>query len=356
MRFPVAVPTWRMLNDCADLGFSAGLQAQQGYRLGGDAVVVDSQEHWQAWDFPLGTVKISVTGEVSPTRWRRHVDATPDIVGNLRLHPPGHLSGVEPEDIALIDAIQAGSNRAEVVNLFDDDMTTFWEPGPLSGRKTANLSSRWWFIVDLGRIVLAEKIVLRFADEDLGDPFKLFEVLTSDGQKPFAAVQGRNLEFSRVYRSLHPNRDERLIEIDSSTGLRSSADSLSQKPCRPAGSYLYRKRTARRATSRWRTPTDPLRSVCLPARATLLVLFGMRFGILLHAFDVILRFRTRQRPLEASMRIDCSLLVPLSWAETLRMPLASMSKVTSIWGMQPFGRSASISTNRPRGAAGMPSR
>ena len=43
------------------------------------------------------------------------------------------------------------------------------------------------------------------------------------------------------------------------------------------------------------------------------------------------------------MRIWCSLPVPLSLAETLTMPLASMSKVTSICGT-------------PRGAGGMPTR
>ena len=43
------------------------------------------------------------------------------------------------------------------------------------------------------------------------------------------------------------------------------------------------------------------------------------------------------------MRICCSLPVALSLAETLTMPLASMSKVTSICGM-------------PRGAGGMPTR
>ena len=43
------------------------------------------------------------------------------------------------------------------------------------------------------------------------------------------------------------------------------------------------------------------------------------------------------------MRIFCSLPVPKSLAETWTMPLASMSKVTSTWGM-------------PRGAGGMPTR
>jgi alkane 1-monooxygenase len=50
-----------------------------------------------------------------------------------------------------------------------------------------------------------------------------------------------------------------------------------------------------------------------------------------------------ERPPLAWMRIDCSLLVALSLAATWTMPLASMSKVTSICGM-------------PRGAGGMPIR
>ena len=50
-----------------------------------------------------------------------------------------------------------------------------------------------------------------------------------------------------------------------------------------------------------------------------------------------------ERPPLAWMRIECSLLVALSLAWTLTMPLASMSKVTSICGT-------------PRGAGGMPCR
>src|SRR5678815_5415636 len=49
------------------------------------------------------------------------------------------------------------------------------------------------------------------------------------------------------------------------------------------------------------------------------------------------------RPDDAVMVIDCSLLVARSLAPTLRMPLASMSKVTSISG-------------RPGGAGGIPCR
>mmetsp|Transcript_30208 Transcript_30208/g.81187 ORF Transcript_30208/g.81187 Transcript_30208/m.81187 type:complete len:316 (-) Transcript_30208:664-1611(-) len=50
-----------------------------------------------------------------------------------------------------------------------------------------------------------------------------------------------------------------------------------------------------------------------------------------------------ERPPDDRIWMRCSLPVPLSRADTLTMPLASMSKVTSIWGM-------------PRGAGGIPTR
>jgi len=50
-----------------------------------------------------------------------------------------------------------------------------------------------------------------------------------------------------------------------------------------------------------------------------------------------------ERPLDEVMVIFCSRPVPRSFADTLTMPLASMSKVTSICGT-------------PRGAAGSPTR
>jgi hypothetical protein len=55
----------------------------------------------------------------------------------------------------------------------------------------------------------------------------------------------------------------------------------------------------------------------------------------------ILLISASESPLEASMRIFCSLPVALSRAVTCRMPFASMSNVTSTCGM-------------PRGAGGMP--
>src|ERR1700748_2044570 len=59
------------------------------------------------------------------------------------------------------------------------------------------------------------------------------------------------------------------------------------------------------------------------------------------ASETMLWISSSERPEPDLISIFCSLPVPLSWAVTAMIPLASMSKVTSIWGM-------------PRGAGGMP--
>ncbi len=61
------------------------------------------------------------------------------------------------------------------------------------------------------------------------------------------------------------------------------------------------------------------------------------------ASSFIFSISSSERPLFASTRMDCSLPVSLSSADTFRMPSALMSNVTSICGV-------------PRGAGGMPSR
>ena len=61
------------------------------------------------------------------------------------------------------------------------------------------------------------------------------------------------------------------------------------------------------------------------------------------ASSFILLISVSESPDEASIRIDCSFPVALSFADTFRIPLASMSKLTSICGT-------------PRGAGGSPSK
>ena len=143
-----------------------GQVGAQGHRVSSSQVIIETQRHWQNWAFPSGTLEISATGEVAPRVLHKNINAVFDILDFLRLHPPPAFGSKAPEEIQLLDAIQARSNREDVVHIMDGDMTTYWEPeAPLPG---VNLASQWWFTVDLGRFVFVEKLVLKFVDEQLG--------------------------------------------------------------------------------------------------------------------------------------------------------------------------------------------
>ena len=182
----------------------------QGHRLTGSQVVIETQRHWQEWEFAQGTLRIG-DGRVSPSVMRRDINAVFDIVDFLKRSPPSDLKK-EPEDSVLADAVQAGSNPAGVGNLMDGDMTTYWQPG--ASEADSDLATQWWFTIDLGRFVFAKKLVLRFVEEDLGDPFLLFDVLTSDGLAPLRVPGSKVPRYQTVLRTLRPNKDQRVFEID----------------------------------------------------------------------------------------------------------------------------------------------
>ena len=165
----------------------------------GDQVVVDSQSHWEQWQFPQGTVEIE-GGVISPHFVPKNSDATSDIADHLRRNPPG---GKDPEDVTVADALQAGTNPAAVANLFDDDETTYWEPAGHSPL------GEWWFQVDLGRLVSAKRIVLKFVPPGEGDPFLQFVVLTSDGDERVKGV----FDFQQQFRTRRDHKQQRHFEI-----------------------------------------------------------------------------------------------------------------------------------------------
>ena len=186
--------------------------AQSGYRITADQVVVDRRAHWQSWNFPPGVLDLGSSGTVQPRSLRRDINAVGDIVANLQARPPDGLKK-EPEDIVLADAILGGarSNVAGVENLFDGDMTTYWEPDPPT--EALDLGTQWWFIVDLGRLVMAKKLVLKFVAEELGDPFLQFDLLASQGNIPKGNQRSPTPEFTTILRTLKPNKEQRVFEL-----------------------------------------------------------------------------------------------------------------------------------------------
>ena len=190
----------------------AQAQRGRGHSMRANGVVIEGRRHFENWVSAAATVEVAVDG-VRPRRLRRHTNAALEIVEALRQRPPKHLRNKPKEEIELIDAVQSGSNREDVVNVFDGDMSTYWEPDPPSSAEV-NLADEWWFTVDLGRVVFADRLVVRFVYPGQGDPFLLFDVLTSDGQKPISALSGQAIEYLPVIETIEQNRIRRHFEVD----------------------------------------------------------------------------------------------------------------------------------------------
>ena len=195
-----AGPAWAQAGDAYEIDAASG------------QVIIGEVQHWESWKVPVGTTVITADGSVRPHFWRKNTNAALDIVDHLRAHPPDNVANKRPEDITPLDAVTAGSNPEDVVFAIDGDTTTYWEPDPLA--PGVDIPALWWFNIDLGRIVLAKKLVLKFVDESMGDPFLLFDVLSSTGEKPASAVAGKSFEYRSVFRGLQPNKSQRLFEID----------------------------------------------------------------------------------------------------------------------------------------------
>ncbi|MDP7693593.1 MAG: hypothetical protein QGG89_17285, partial [Vicinamibacterales bacterium] len=187
--------------------------AQHGFDIDNlrNRVTVNGAEHWRRWQFPHGTIEVTEEG-VHPRFWRKNVNASTEILDHLRLHPPAAVADKLIEEISLHDAVHGSSNEDDIVDILDGDMMTYWEPAPPVG--ISDLELQWRFTVDMGRLVMADRIVLRFVDEELGDPFLLFDVFVSDGQKPPSNVVGDDLDFTRVFRTVRPIKSQRVFEID----------------------------------------------------------------------------------------------------------------------------------------------
>jgi hypothetical protein len=107
---------------------------------------------------------------------------------------------------------RCGSSVASAAQALDQDSLTAWEPA-----STDPLDS-WWLEVDLGRLVSATRIVVRFAADtptDRADPFLQFRVHSSAGQSPFGSSdQSGALDYELVGGTTRPNKDQRVFSFD----------------------------------------------------------------------------------------------------------------------------------------------
>ena len=158
----------------------------QGYVLEEGRMVVAAPEHWRAWTFPEGTLTISDEGRVIPQFVRKEINAVSNAV-------------------VMGGGVTAGSNPGLAEHVLDGDPTTSWTPDLDAPR------SEWWIEIDLGRVVSAAAIVIRFDEREDVDPFRQFEVFTSGGESAFV---GSNKRLWRLaFRTKRLDRDRRVYEI-----------------------------------------------------------------------------------------------------------------------------------------------
>ena len=122
-----------------------------------DELLITTPSDWARWQLPGDAISID-GGSLRPGFVRRDINAVANAAqfgGGIR---------------------DVGSHPAQADNLIDGDESTYWSPDPTKSTDT------WWIEIDLGRVVSARSIELRFAQD--GAPLEFFRILTSDGE-PF---------------------------------------------------------------------------------------------------------------------------------------------------------------------------
>ena len=168
------------------------VRADEGYRLLRDQVSVSTPEQWEAWTAAAGVRVVGEDGTVAPRFLRQGINAA------LNADRFAYVS----EGDTLFGGVRSAGSQLETAALaIDGDVESFWEPDRDSPLRD------WFLEMDLGRAVIVERIVVRFAAEGLGDPFLKFRVLISDGRTSF--TRGRDRELYRVGLVTQPNKEQR---------------------------------------------------------------------------------------------------------------------------------------------------
>ncbi len=178
------------------LAWSAPGWGQQGYRREANRVVIDGPTHWEHWQ--SSTAEITDAG-VRPGFVRK---STRTEIDGREVVVPGVNAVLDAADFGG-GVRAAGSGEASAAALMDGRLDTYWEPDPDAPVRD------WWVQLDLGRTVSATRIVLRFVDAELGDPFLHFKVTTSQGELSLGLPI-----FRTRYTTNTPVKGQRVFEID----------------------------------------------------------------------------------------------------------------------------------------------
>lgn len=151
----------------------------------------DSADAWRIWQIPEGVVQFDAEGALSLRRFERHVNAVGDA--------GAYRHQTKEREIVRGGIWQVRSNPADAVRAIDGDVQTIWQPDPDDGARN------WLIEIDLGRVVLAQEVVVRFPDRPGARPFRQFKIFTSDGRR----FRGRSDDIfihQEVYSTNLPNQ------------------------------------------------------------------------------------------------------------------------------------------------------
>ena len=181
------------------LAVMAGVSwGQEGYSIQPGRVVIDSRAQWDQWESVPNTIQVTDEG-VRPVFIRKstilNIDEQPTVVPGINavLNATGFGGGVS----------KVGSNATSAGNLTDGRMDTYWT------HDMSDPLEDWWVQIDLGRMVSATRIVLKFVGEEVGDPFLHFKITTSQGERTVGP-----LLFRTRFTTNKPIKNERVFEID----------------------------------------------------------------------------------------------------------------------------------------------
>ena len=176
-------------------------QEGEGYRLLFNQVRVDRPVHWRAWDAPTGVQVVHADGTVEPRFLRRVIEVAQDAPDFT------YISTFASEDTLQGGIYAVGTSQRQASFVLDGNPNTYWEP-----QRTSSLD-HWFLEIDLGRAVIAHRVVLRFVAAGQGDPFLKFRVMASDGLR-WGQGRDQRRRFFRVGLETTPNKDQREYIFD----------------------------------------------------------------------------------------------------------------------------------------------
>ena len=177
--------------------FHTPLGAIEGYSLRSDRVEINTRTQWAVWQAPIGARVLNEDGSVLPRFLRRDTNAARNANAFVYVSEGDTLKG----------GINTAGSNIELAHLaIDGDNTTYWEPD------IERPVNDWWLDIDLGRISVLKRIVVRFAADGVGDPMLKFRVMVSDGRVAFTHERQRS--FTRIGLVNFTNKTQREFVFD----------------------------------------------------------------------------------------------------------------------------------------------